>query len=421
MAGVPYNPVTGQGGPKKPKRKPSVNNKDARTMSGYQATPKGRTFESTRENNWFMDRNRDLLNFVGELLPSGRGTNPIGGGFGDYVVGSNPNDRSAGLIGIYRGTGTNTPDGRPRATYEDAQRGLSNAAGLIEKLRSTYSGGAQEPEKGLADYLREAMGLIGGGSGGGGVNYDPQRQTLRGNAAENDARLEAMYRQLRGSIDADAPKIAQAYQQAIDSTASTTATAQAQAQAATDAANARNNEVLANLGIQEAQGNIIEQGNDLNTQTARNIGDMAATGQAAGNRLVENKATSLTHNTNIGNAAGLEGNLQRAQNQARLQALLADIDMQEQQQNASRQDNSFAQQLGLAQELIGFDRYNQERQDQLQMAAAEMAAERQPSPYDPTQVLKFYNDLINQGYLAPGDDPRTQIDALNAARKLFAG
>lgn len=277
----------------------------------------------------------------------------------------------------------------------------------------------EEPEMSLADYLAMANQLIGGG--GPGVNYDPQREALRGRASENDARLEAMYRQLRGSIDADAPKIQEAYQTAIDSGRQNTTDAQAQIQAATDAANSRNNEVLANLGIQEAAGNSIQEGTDLNSQAARQISDMAARGQASGDRLVSNQATALQHNTNIGNAAGLEGNLQRASNQARLQALLAEIDMQEQQENASAQQNAFSQQLGLANQLLDFDRYNQERQDNLQMSAAELAAKQQ-SQYDPNAFWQYIKGLGGVDGLAPlSDDPNTQIRQLDLYRKIFAG
>lgn len=296
--------------------------------------------------NTANDITRMTNNFWGSEILGER--TPLGGGRGDAKVGSNPVDAI----------------GRPAR-----QRG-----GNFQK--GAYQGGAQDPEMTLADYLAMASQLIGGG---GGVNFDPQRQTARQNAAENDSRLEAMYRQLRGSIDADAPVLQQAYQGAIDSTAANNTNAQAQAQAATDSANARNNEVLANLGIEQAAGNIIQNGTDLNSQTAQRIGDMATRGQAAGDRLVSNQATALQHNTNIGNAAGLEGNLQRAANQAKLNALLAEIDMEEQQQNASLADNRFSQQMGMAQQLLDFDRYNQEREDNLQMSAAELAAKGQNS------------------------------------------
>jgi len=231
-----------------------------------------------------------------------------------------------------------------------------------------------EQEKTLADYLQEAISMI--GSQGGGVNFDPQRNTLRQNASEADARLEAMYRQLRGSIDADAPVLQQAYGDAKTATAQNTATALEQTQAASDSATSRNDQVLKNLGIEQAAGNQIINGTDLATQTAGAVATQATKGQAAADRLVSNEATALQHNTNIGNAAGLEGNLQRAGNQSKLQALLAELDMQEQQQNASAGQNSFSQQLSLAQSLLGFDRDKQDRQDQLQMTAAEQANSR---------------------------------------------
>lgn len=297
--------------------------------------------------NFANDTTRNVNNFWGSEILGER--TPLGGGRGDARVGSNPVD----AIG--------RPARNRRASFQ----------------KGAYQGGSQQEEAlSLADYLAMATELIGGG---GGVNYDPQRETARQNAAENDSRLEAMYRQLRGSIDADAPVLQQAYQGAIDSTAANNTNAQAQAQGATDSANARNNEVLANLGIEQAAGNIIQNGTDLNTQTAQRVTDMATRGQAAGDRLVSNQATALTHNTNIGNAAGLEGNLQRASNQARLNALLAEIDMEEQQQNSSLSENRLSQQMGMANQLLDFDRYNQERNDNLQMSAAELAAKGQNS------------------------------------------
>lgn len=340
--------------------------------------------------NTANDITRNLGNFWGSEILGER--SPRGGGRGDAMVGSNPVDRI----------------GAP------ARR----KGGVFPKTGGLGGMMPEEQQMSLADYLAMATQLIGGAPG---VNYDPQRQELRNRASENDSRLEAMYRQLRGSIDADAPKLREAYQTAIDSGRQNTTDAQAQTQAATDAANARNNEVLTNLGIQEAQAGIIQNGTDLNSQTARQIGDLAARGQASGDRLVSNQATAVQHNTNIGNAAGLEGNLQRASNQARLQALLAEIDMKEQQDNASYQQNAFSQQLGLAQQLLDLDRYNQERQDNLQMSAAELAAKQQ-NQYDPNAFWQYIQGLGGIDGLAPlSEDPNTQIRQLDLYRKIFAG
>lgn len=371
-------------------------------------TQPGKSFAPTQGNNWLTDRMRDWTNFIGELANPTR-RNVVGGGYGDFLLGSNPND-VGGLMGKYRnGEAPSTRSRKGGGTFGDP---VSNDGVLAQ------------PEKTLADYLKMATELIGQGGGGGipMANYDPQRNTLRSNASENDARLEAMYRQLRGSIDADAPVIQQGYQTAIDSTAQNAATAQQQTQAATDAANARNSEVLGNLGIQQAQGNIIQQGNDLNTQTAQRIADQAVKGQAAGDRLVSNQATALTHNTNVGNAAGLEGNLQRASNNARLQALLAEIDMQEQQENAGRaaqnaslSQNGLGRQLELAQWLMGNATDERRYQDDLAMSAAEMAAQSAPQQLpDLGTMLK----AIGQDASWLRDNPSESARLLDVLRKL---
>ena len=307
--------------------------------------------------NTANDFTRNIGNWWGSEILGEKA--PLGGGRGDATVGSNPRDR----------IGSSRP-----------------ISGVLSGAKSGLGGGMfNEPQLSLADYLSMASDIIGGG---GGVNYDPQRDTARQNAAENDSRLEAMYRQLRGSIDADAPMLKKAYQEAIGSTSERSATAQSQAQAATDSANSRNSEVLANLGIQEAAGNIIQNGTDLNSQTARQITDMATRGQAAGDRLESNQASALQHNTNIGNAAGLEGNLQRASNQARLNALLAEIDMQEQQENASRADSRFSQQMSVAQQMLDFDRYNQERQDNLQNSMPDLGSFLKALGINPEDIAK---------------------------------
>lgn len=321
--------------------------------------------------------------------------------------------------------------GKPQAAYGagmgDAIYGAERSYGSQSGSRSRSGGGswdAPTQDAGVgtptfADYLALAQQFMGPASQIPSVNYDPQRATLRGNAAENDARLEAMYRQLRGSIDADAPVIQKAYDDALASTKGNSVAAQQQTQAATDAAYARNNEVLANLGIEQAQGNIIQNGTDLASQTARQVADQATRGQAAADRLTSDQATALTHNTNIGNAAGLEGNLQRAANQAKLQALLADIDMQEQEQNAqisaqnaSNSRSGFSDQLGLAQWLLGTDTDERRYQDELQMQAAE-AAGGQSLP-DLGQMLQ----ALGKDASWLGDNPGDAARLLDVLRKF---
>src|SRR5690606_33274867 len=128
-------------------------------------------------------------------------------------------------------------------------------------------------------FLRQAMNQVGGV---GRVSYDPLRNDARQRGAEYDARLEAMYNQLAQSLRNDAKEAGTRYQGAIDQSAERSADTQRNIQMASDVAADRNAEVLRNLGIEEAQGNIVRQGRDLSTQTARNVADAAARGQITG-------------------------------------------------------------------------------------------------------------------------------------------
>lgn len=337
----------------------------------------------------------------------------------------------AGTIGSFLGGRQQAPGQGPGdAMAKTLRAGLYTTPKPPAGTRARAGGGSwnapagaeEERQKTLSDYLSMASEIMGGAGSIPGVNYDAERNTLRQNASENDARLEAMYRQLRGSIDADAPVLQKGYQDAINSTAANAANAQTQTQAATDAANARNNEVLANLGIQQAQGNIIQQGTDLNTQTAQRIADQATKGQAATDRLVSNQATALQHNTNIGNAAGLEGNLQRATNQAKLQSLLAAIDSREADANASiaaqnaalgRSSRDGA--LSLAQTLYGNDVDERRYQDSLAQSAAELAAKGQQALPDLGTMLQALGMTTEDVRKNPRD-----IASLLSALKSFS-
>jgi hypothetical protein len=331
---------------------------------------------------------------------------------------------------------------RPQAPKTDLMKfpeGMAGPGKLAPKQADPFSRFDQprqqvpaEPEMSFADYLQQAMGMLGGGSssgGGGGVNYDPQRKQLRDNAGQADSRLEAMYRQLRGSIDADAPVIQKGYDDAQASTAAATQTAQAQTQQASDAALSRNDQVLANLGIQQAEGNQIMEGRDLASQTAEAIAGQASKGQAADSRLQAGETAALTHNTNIGNAAGLEGNLQRAANQSKLQQLLAEINMKEQQDNASLAASSsssggdFSQMLQLANQMYGFDSDKQERQDNLAIQGAKLAQNDAQAAskvqYDPNKFNAWLAQAVGMENLP--EDPYERARAVSYYKGVYTG
>lgn len=324
--------------------------------------------------------------------------------FGD--IGNWGNDSRADRVGTGLG---DSVFGVKKGYYDEvnstAQRPARRQGGVFQRGQGGISGTSPLS---FADALAQAMGLIGDGGAGGGVpfvNFDPEREAARSNAAEADSRLGAMYRQLQGSINADAPKIEQAYQQAITNTNTGAQQAQANVQGAVDASQQRNQSVLANLGIQDANSQIIGEGRDANTQAAAAIGDMAQAQQAANTNLTQNQASSVQQNRSIGSAAGLEGNLQRAQNQARLQSLLAQIDSEERGQNASISAQNASQRQGglqtalsLASQLYGYNRDDIAAENDMQMQAMQM---NQPSDF--MQMLNNFGLLTQDrgGDLGP--------------------
>ena len=340
---------------------------------------------------------------------------PAGGGAGDARVGRNPNQK------------------------------ISSAGG--KKLGSLF-GSAYVPKEqafpemtqqlSLADALAQAMGLLGqygGDDGGYGysdipfVNYDPQRNEARGRASEADIRLGAMYDQLTKSIDADEAGINQSYESAISNSNAAGDQGRANAQAAADAARSSNNDVLASLGIQDANAQIIGEGRDLNTQTANQQADMASSQAAVAQNLIQNQASSVQQNKSIANASTLEGNLQRARNSAQLNALLAQIDMEEQGQNASiaSQNQQAAMQvananrsekngrlssaMSFANQLFGANRDDIDRENAM---LAEMS--RGPEMSKQQNMMNALSALIADGTLPADMDFDQLVKAMGALK-----
>lgn len=321
-----------------------------------------RESQSQGMESFLSDIGRDLTNFGETALrhSTGQRQQVQGGGLGDSVFGrkkpqpkkkpavqSGPSLTDAMAQGYNPFAMFQADHSAPGNMVEKGPGYQDGSFELNQMLQSLFDQ-ANQPTMSYGDALSQAQGMVGWNP----ISYDPERATARGNASEADARLEAMYRQLRDSITADEGNIAKAYQGANQSIADAGAQAQQATQQASNAADDRNNEVLANLGISDAQQQIIGQGRDLNTQTAGAVADMAAKQQNAATNLSETQAAAVQQNRGIAGAAGLEGNLQRAQNQSKLQALLAKIDMAEQQENAAGQQNAQQQSMSLAQMLM---------------------------------------------------------------------
>lgn len=268
----------------------------------------------------------------------------------------------------------------------------------------------------IAEALARAMSML---PGGGSVNYDPQRNELRGRASENDARLEAMYKQLQGSYAADAPTINAAYDEATASTNETTDQGVGNINAAYDKARADQTAQLAALGIGDAAGVIAGAGQDSGAEQANAVANLEQNRGANVNQLGANKRAAGAFNTQIGQAAGLEGNLQRAANQSRLQQLLAEIDAQEQGENAQLQNSNRGAAMSLAESLVAEDWREQEYRDsradadfQKQSMAAELAAKLQgdtAARFDPQQAISSTDAYFEANGIEPTPDEWNKV------------
>lgn len=294
-------------------------------------------------------------NFWDELMSN------LGSAFGQQARGG------VGGGGISKPTKKATAMGRSNRgggqTFKGASKMKDSMDGIVKNLdtvrRSTIP---REPEGGgvmeelmkrmsFEDALRQAEGLIGGG--GGGTDYSAIENTLRKNTGEADARLEAMYRQLRGSIDQDAPQIAATHDEAISGVNAATDAGVSNINNAYNSTRDEQTRQLQALGIGDAAAVLAQNGNAAADQAGAVTGLETNRG-ANVNQLTANKAAAQTYNTNIGNAAGLEGNLQRAA----LQQGLADRLAEMQTQRSAEQDNSRQEQLALAMQL--YDRNGSE-------------------------------------------------------------
>lgn len=346
-------------------------------MSGFGG---GRTYAQTPYKsgilgqlfNFTTDVSRDLSNFWdSEILGNKR---PLGGGLGDYRYGSRPQAKT-----------------QPK--LPPADRNVLNQGRIgNNRVQEPPLGNTELPS--FMSFLQQAMEQTGGA---GSISYDPLRQDARRRGSEYDARLNAMYNQLANSIRDDGATIRENYRGAIDDTAARSATTQQQIQGASNVADDRNQQVLANLGIELAAANQIAQGRDLNTQTADAVADAAARGQIAADRLTTGMESAATHNTNLAGAAGLEGNLQRARVQSELAALLAQYDMQEQEANRQAQQQALSQSMGLANALYE-DAWRQRgyEDDVTRWLYEQQQGAMQPQRTDPMQYsMNFISQLMN--------------------------
>lgn len=320
---------------------------------------------------------------------------------------------SPGIAGLWEGLG---------GMYSDAERGFANGLGSIWDFLSSQPAGTSRwgqdwgygpdlPQSGMpagvgkaigksripkgqqqeappqltfADYLRMANEM---GLGGGGTDFGALEAQLRQNAANADAKLAAMYNQLRGSIDADAAVIGQTYDAGAAGLTQNADQALGTINNAYQAARDAQTQQFQQLGIGDAAGVLAAQGGNAAADQANAIGNVAQNSGANQQQLGQNRVAALNYNTGIGNAAGLEGAVQRAAVQQELANRLAELQTQQSQEGSQRQQNLFQAALGMAQNPGIFDpNYQGNPMDALkaQLLAAQITAQ----------------DLKNQGLAA---------------------
>lgn len=318
---------------------------------------------------------------------------------------------------------------------------LGGASDSISKFRDSLDSRGdgsgmdqQEMPPSFESFFAKALEMAGGGGGlGPGTDYTALRDRLTQNAGESDARLAAMYQQLQGSYDADAPGIAQSYDAALGSTAQASDQAAASTTAGYDDARSKQMAMLQELGIGDAAAVINQQSGNAANDEASALANIQQNKSAVQNQLSTNKSNAGTFNTQVTQAAGMEGNLQRATVQKALQDKLAELNIQEQQENqdragqeASLKSNSLSQALSMAGQMSddwyqqkGYTQNLEDRDYQKQMDMQKLLQQQSTaSQFDPQSIL---DQVAGMGASGGDVDYKGQAAMIEALRKLLSG
>lgn len=367
MAG--YNPQ--DDGSDKKKLRP-YNNAD---KQGYDAARKDRFEPSQQHTGWgeglnfLTDAGRNLANFAGGPV----GSSPVGGGYGDYVFGSNPTDglnrKKGGLANGLKGLA------RPAQTE---QQGAPSLMDIMSQLGSAFPGS----EGGIVENPF--------------ISYDPLRNSARSNADASRAALSSVYSQMQNEIG-DAGK-------AIDSRYSAAGEGIAQdrdeTMAAVDGAYAssanQQADIARTLGIESAVAQAIDEGRDVSSRGADVQGRVAerAQGNLGYNTTVG--TSEGTYNGRLGQAASQQGAYQQSRLQNDLLDRLSEIDMAEQQANANR-FSAFEGSGPDTMDLFSMAQYIDESNRAGQQGSMEMQQKAyQDAMRDPSNVLAKLGQIAPQ-------------------------
>lgn len=246
---------------------------------------------------------------------------------------------------------------------------LMGAGSLTDGMPGAFNGD-------VLSFLSQAREAIGDGGLSEALNAISARESnYKDQAKTADARLAAMYDQLRGSILDDSEAIRDTTGAAREGMSEIAAEEKQAIADAYQATQGRQDEVLGRLGIEDAQAIAQAQG-DVQGRSMREIAERASTRNAAAQEFTTSVGQNAENfNTSNAAAAGLEGTSRRADVQQQLSSALAALS---DERNSTRAQIAQANQdraLSLAQSLLSsaqsnwqsrqsnwMDRFNIERQ-----------------------------------------------------------
>jgi hypothetical protein len=208
--------------------------------------------------------------------------------------------------------------------------------------------GQQPVFRSFADYLREAEAMLGGG----GVNYDPQRNALRTNATNADSIIGQIYLDLQQQFANAAPAIQQRYADSGTEIDRNTDSAVNAINSSNTAIRDEQTRQLSALGIEDAIANVAPQ---QAADQANAIQQAERSGQISKDSNTSFGTAAATYNDENKGTAGMEGASKRALVQANLLSALADVDAREQSDNASLAQQRQQSALSIAQLLMEQD------------------------------------------------------------------
>lgn len=335
--------------------------------------------------------------------------------------------------------------------FQERDRRASAAArrsGMDTYHRRIAEQGQQDagPTKSFADYLRMAQEILGGMGGGPsqipGVNYDPERNALRSNAATGDSAIASIYANLQQQFADAAPVIDKNYAEGGAAIDANTAQAAGNLQDSNTAINDETTRQLQALGIGDAAANTVP---DRAADQSAAAAAIQQQGQIVGNQLDQNHTTAQNYNNENKATAGMEGDSKRAAVQAALIQALAGVDSRETDANAQIAQQNAAQQsafsqnrqssaLSLAQQLMEGDPTGasalgaqqefaaQQQQQQFENDLATATFNAKYGQQEPQQSPQKLLDIVSQLQQQAGWDnldPKTYSTLLTAAAKAF--